>query len=138
MHRMNVVRMLESYALHLRADGRDGKANAVERAAQSIREVDSIPPNPADLDGVGEVLREIISDYQIRERNDELERLKRKYPYVQNLTKVSGIGPETAKRIHEEHGVSEVDELLNVDLTEVRGIGDKTENKIKGRVRRMS
>lgn len=130
--------MLEQYEKYLRVDGRSGKAASVGRAAQSIREADSIPPNPADLDGVGPSLREVISDYQIRGRNDELERLKREYPYLENLTKLNSVGPEMAKRIHEELGVSEIDEIVDADLESVHGIGDKTANKIRGSARRQS
>ncbi|AGM11546.1 DNA polymerase IV (family X), NT domain [Halogranum tailed virus 1] len=135
---MEVVRMLERYQKYLKADGRSGKAQAVGRAAQSIREADSIPPNPAELDGVGPALRDVISDYQIRGRNDELERLKREYPYLENLTRVNGIGPEMAKRIHEECNVSKVSELIDADLESVYGIGDKTANKIRGSARRQT
>jgi len=135
---MKVVRMLEEYEKYLRVDGRSGKAQAVARAAQSIREAESIPPDPTGLNGVGPSLREVISEYQIRERNSELERLKRDYPYLDNLTAVRGIGPEMAKRIHEELGVEEVSELIDADLEDVHGIGDKTANQIRGRARRQS
>jgi DNA polymerase (family 10) len=131
MHKGEVIEMLEEYELLLRVDGMDGKAAMVGMAAQSIREVESIPPDPMQIDGIGPFFREMIVDFQMKGTNEELEELRRWYPYARELTQVDGIGPTLARRLHDHIGVTTVRDLLDVDLTEVRGVGDATADAIR-------
>jgi len=123
--------MLEEYELLLRVDGMDGKAAMVGMAAQSIREAESIPPDPMQIDGIGPFFREMIVDFQMKRTNEELEQLRMWYPYASELTQVDGIGPTLARRLHDHVGVTCVEDLLEVELTEVRGVGEATAENIR-------
>ena len=131
MHKVEVIDMLEEYELLLRVDGMDGKAAMVGMAAQSIREAESIPPDPMQIDGIGPFFREMIVDFQMKGTNEELEQLRMWYPYARELTQVDGIGPTLARRLHDHVGVTCVEDLLEVELTEVRGVGEATAENIR-------
>lgn len=118
---------LELYADLLRADGRDGKARAVERAARSIEKTGFVTPDPAQLKYVGDTLREVIADLEIDGECDEIEALKAEYPHIIELTKINGIGPAYAQRIHDEYGITGISGLVIADLTAVRGITKEME-----------
>lgn len=130
MHRIEIAEALDEYALYLEADGRTGYSATVGNAAQNIRKADTVPPNPADLDGVGPKLRDIIMEYEFSGTIEECEELKKKYPYLEQLSKIRGVGPERARRMYETLGITTVEEVIDADLTQIRGFGNKTARKI--------
>jgi DNA polymerase (family 10) len=130
MHRIEIYNILNEYALYLEADGRSGYSSTIGNAAENIRRADTIPPNPAQIDGVGPKLRDLIMEYEVTGEIEELEELKQKYPYLGQLSKIRGVGPERARRIYETLGISTIDEVIEADLTKVHGIGEKTASKI--------
>ncbi len=121
---------MNEYALYLDADGRSGYSSTIGNAAENIRKADTIPPNPAEIDGVGPKLRDLIMEYEVSGEIQELEELKQKYPYLGQLSKIRGVGPERARRIYETLNISTVEEVIDANLTEVDGIGEKTAAKI--------
>ena len=123
---------LEALASFLRLDGQENRAIGYEKAARNIRRAPYIPPNPADIDGVGESIRTTIARWQRSGKIDELESLREKYAWFDDLNCVKYIGPKRARKIHEKLSVETIDDLLLVgqDLTLVNGIGPKTADKI--------
>lgn len=133
-----IAEQFERIRLHLIADGRDQEAVAYSNAADILRTTDFIPANPAELTGIGDVLRDDVMEYQRTGSIEKLTNLKEKHPYVEELTKVNGVGPTTAKRIHETLGIESIDELIkrSDELDEVYRIGETTAENIEQAARR--
>lgn len=127
----DVADTLEEIGRYLSAEG-SPMAHSYSRAANAVREADIIPANPAELDGVGEAMREDIETIRVGGSHPKLERLREKHPYLDDLTRVKGVGPKTASKIHDALGVDTVDELLEESdrLTIIYGIGDKKASRI--------
>jgi DNA polymerase/3'-5' exonuclease PolX len=77
--------LLAEYATYLSLDGQDGRAHAYDRAARAIQTVSYLPPNPADLDGVGDSIRTTIAKWQRSGTIEELDDLKEQYPWFEEL-----------------------------------------------------
>ena len=124
--------VLEEYATYLKLDEQDGRAMAYDRAARTIRTASYLPPNPADLDRVGDSIRTTIAKYQRSGKISELEELKEEYSWFGDLKDVSQLGPERARRIHHKFNVDDINDLIMVgdDVTMISGIGPKTAEKI--------
>lgn len=130
-----IAETLEEYATYLKLDGRDGKAMGVNRAANSILREKYLPPDPTDVDGVGESLRETVSDIRRTGTCEDLEHLKDKYSFYEELRGVQGIGPSTAKKLHYQARISTTEDLQAAidsgDILSVDGIGPKTAEKFE-------
>jgi len=128
----SIVSLLEEYAEYLELDGQDGRAHAYQNAANSIRRKGWMPPDPSDIHGIGDSIRTTIARYQVSGQIDELESLKEKYPYFEELRNVKYIGPSRAQTLHEKFNVEDIDDLLLVgtDITLLTGVGPKTADKI--------
>jgi len=130
MHKFDIAEALDEYALYLEADGRSGYSSTVGNAAKNIRRADTVPPNPADIDGVGPKIRDIIMEYEMTGHIEACEELQKKYPYLAELSKIRGVGPKRARKMYEELEITTIDEVIESDLTKVRGFGEKTARKI--------
>jgi DNA polymerase IV (family X) len=119
---------LEKFSDFLRLDEQDGRAYAYETAAQVLRRRRVIPPDPSQLDGIGDSTRTTIAEYQHSGTIDELEELCDEYPWYDAMRSVNGIGQARAQQIHEKFNVESLDDLILVgsDLTLISGIGQVT------------
>lgn len=124
--------VLDEYATFLRLDGQEGRAYAYEGAAREIRKRRFLPPNPAEIDGIGDQIRDTLATYQRRGSIPELDALKAEYEWYDELRHVDGIGPSRAEQLHEKFNINTIDELLMVgeDLTLADGIGPTRADKI--------
>lgn len=134
--------VLEEYATYLKLDGQDGRATGYDRAARNIRRASFLPPDPSDIDGIGDSIRTKIAKYQRSGSIEELDDLYRQYPWFEELKDVSHVGPARARKLHEELHVDDLDDLLlvarNGDLTLIDGVGPKTAEKIEQSAERQS
>ena len=137
MHLIEISKALDEYAKYLEADGRPGYSATVGNASENIRQAENVPPNPADIDGIGPTIRDIIVQLEITGEIEECEKLKEEHPYLEELSEVRGVGPNRARAIYDEFGITTVEELLDVDLREVSGIGEKTEQKLRREAKRL-
>ena len=127
--------VMELYAEYLDLDGRAGKARGVRGAANSVGQARFIPPDPCDIDGIGPSWREVVNEIRRRGTCSELEQLKERYSYYEELQDVEGIGPSTAQRLAEVGGIETKEELDKAiesgDILEIPRIGPKTAEKFK-------
>jgi len=134
--------LLAEYATYLELDGQSGRAHAYDRAARAIQTANYLPPNPADLDGVGDSIRTTIAKWQRSGTIEELDDLKNQYPWFEELRQVSHVGPARARALHEKLRVDDLDDLLlvarNGDLILIDGVGPKTAEKIERSAKRQS
>lgn len=128
---ISLLNELDDYEDHLKAEGFDGKAHSVRQAKRSIYNASTIPPDPSVLDGIGEHLREVIVEFRTSGVINELEELREKRPYLDELTEVKEVGPKRAIRLHEQAGVDTVDDMMRTDLTTADGIGPATADSIR-------
>lgn len=127
-----LIEELDEYAEYLELDGQSRKSIAYSKVAERLRDVDYIPPNPCEINGVGEKTRDVITEFMESGEISELEELKDTHSYYENLREISGVGPNTARKLHDTLGVETVSELVerSNELTKVTGIGEKTARKI--------
>lgn len=123
----DIADVLDEYSTFLELDGQEGRAHAYDKAARAIRRRRFLPPDPSDIDGVGDAIRTTIASYQRSGSIDELDKLKDQYSWYDELKAVNGIGPARAETIHEKFNVETLDDLILVgnDLTLLSRVGDK-------------
>lgn len=130
----DVIDALDEVAEYLELDGQRGRAAAYRKAANSIRRAPYIPPDPAELDGVGETIRNDIAEFQQTGEIRTLRKLKEKHPYYEEFKDIDGIGTVTAARLGD-HGITTTDELREAinsgEVLEVERVGTKTVEKIE-------
>ncbi|GAB4140430.1 MAG: DNA polymerase/3'-5' exonuclease PolX [Bacteroidia bacterium] len=91
-----------------------------------------------EISGIGEHTAERITEFLKTKRISTFEELKRKVPFeLLELMEVSGIGPQTLKKIHEELGIQTKEEFIkaleNGTIAQLKGFGaKKTENIRRG------
>ena len=125
---------LEEYSTYLELDGQEGRAHAYDRAARAIRNRGYIPPNPADIDGVGEAVRDTITEYQTSGEISDLQSLKEDHHYYENLKNIDGVGPTRARQMHDRLRIDTVSDVILVgdDLTLLPRVGERrAENIVK-------
>lgn len=136
-----LANLLEEYATYIRIDGNDGRAKAYDRAAYSVKSASYLPPNPADIEGIGDTIRTTIAQWQRSGEIEELKELKEQYDWYKEIKDVDGIGPARAQQLHDKLRVDSIDDLLLVakegDLTMIDGIGPATANKIQESARNL-
>lgn len=127
-----ISELLEEFALFLQLDNQDGRASAYERAARNISSRRYLPADPSQIEGVGDGIRTTIARWQRTGEVEELETLRERYDWFDELKDVKHIGPSRAKTFHKKFHVDSLDDLLLVgdDLTMVNGIGQVTADKI--------
>lgn len=126
----DVATLLEEIAMFLEAQGSREAYNYTE-AANAVHHATVIPANPAELDGIGPKMRDVIEDIRVYGTHERLEHLRDEYPHLKELTKVDGVGPVMAKRLGEA-GFGTPEDLVGEQeaLMEVHGIGFTTAEKI--------
>lgn len=124
------------------------KIRAYRRAARSITGLSRSVRAIADtgdlrqIPGVGASLEEKILEWLSSGTIDEIARLKSAIPPgVLEFTRISGIGKNLARRLHDELGVGSLDELeaaaRSRQIRAMRGLGSKTEMMILRELDRM-
>lgn len=132
---------LEELSVHAKADEDEYAARSYQIAASGLRTVESIPPNPCDLDCVDETARDAVAEWRGYGEIDKLQELQDKRPYLSELTRVKLLGPETAKRLHEQHDVHGLDDLKEMlesgEIEDVHGIGSSTATTFRRSIAQM-
>lgn len=134
-------RLREIYQL-MQLDGESRfRAIAFDRAAQTIEslnddinyyiENDSL----TDIKGIGNSIAEDIQQYAKTEKIKVLQSLRKRIPAgVIKWLDISGLGPKNIAKIHEELGISELDELKEAcqdgRVAKLGGLGEKSAQKI--------
>lgn len=141
----DIARHLEEIANALEQTGANThRISAYRRAASRIADYDESvaqiaksrgPTGLEDISGVGESLARLIDEY-VKSGNTGLhERLKGQLDPAALFAELPGVGEELGRRIHEELGVSTLEELEQVahegKLETVEGIGSETVRAIK-------
>ena len=126
---------LDEITLHLRLEGNDWQANQYRKASSALRTAPFIPPDPSELNDIGETIRDDIAEYRAFGEIERLEDMRDKRPYLAPLTRVAGLGPKTAETLYEEKGIETIDDLIEIlddeSIEEVSGIGPKTATKFR-------
>ena len=131
----------EIYQLMQLAGENRFRAIAFDRAAQTIESLDGNiseyieNDNLTDIKGIGKSIAEDISSYAKTGKIEVLESLREKIPagIIQWLD-ISGLGPKNIAKIHDELGISELEELKEAcqdgRIAELDGLGEKSAQKI--------
>ena len=115
-------------------------ARSVDGASEPVSEMTEAELTA--LRGVGKStaskIRELVESGSIA----RLEELRAQFPpgFVA-LTRVPGVGPKTAVRLHDELGIKDIDDLRGAierhDLRDLPGMGEKTEENIRAAIERL-
>lgn len=128
----NLVDALDEIALHYRLDDKAFIARQYEQAAETIMGADMLPPDPSDLDGIGDAIRDDIAEWRAFGKIPRLESMRNTRPYLADLCRLDGVGPKTAEKLNHELGVETVEDVAHrEDLILVSGIGEKTAKDIR-------
>ncbi len=118
------------------------KAIAFDKASQTIAGLsDDINTyieneNLTDIKGIGKSIAQDIYDYARTGTMPVLEDFKKKVPVgLIKWLDISGLGPKNILKIHQEFGITEIEELKelidNGKLAELPGLGGKSAEKIR-------
>jgi DNA polymerase/3'-5' exonuclease PolX len=127
-----LANVLDEYSTYLELDGQDGRAHAYDKAARSIRARHYLPPDPSNIDNIGENIRTKIAQYQRNGEIEELSKLKEEYTWFTELNQVKHIGPSRAEQLHEKFNIETIDDLILVgdDITLLPRVGEKRAQNI--------
>ncbi|WP_135823803.1 DNA polymerase/3'-5' exonuclease PolX [Halorussus ruber] len=117
------------------------KPRAYRRAARSVEslseDIEDVYERGElqDVEGVGESIAEKIAEYLETGELEYYEELKADRPVdIEAVTRVEGVGPQTAKTLHEELGVTDLEDLEQAaregEIAEVEGFGEKTQQNV--------
>lgn len=130
-----LAEQLDELSLHFRLKERGRLARDCQLAASEIKQIDFLPPNPSELDSVSREVRDFVADFRAYGEIPKLVEMRKEHPYLSELTRISKVGPATAKQLHKETGVSTIEDVRELDnagqLEEVSGIGPKTATTIR-------
>jgi len=117
------------------------RVRAYENAMRAVESLDTdvdtlTPAQLMKVKGIGKSTAQKISEYLQSGRIDKLEKLRAKYPPgVVALSQVPGLGPKHVKKLREELGVQNIEDLRGaLDAQAIRhleGFGEKSEEKLK-------
>lgn len=136
--------LFDEWSELLQLSGEDGfRVRAYDRASRAIAglamDLADIPRDElVDLPNIGKGMRARIVEFLDTGSISELEDLREQVPAgMRDLLKVSGLGPKKAILLHEQLGVSSIEDLkAAIDarkLRDIKGLGAKTEaNLAKG------
>jgi DNA polymerase (family 10) len=124
------------------------RVNAYREAARVIRDspvsVEELAREgrATELSGVGKTLEEKILALVDTGSIPAADKLKERFPVsLVEVTQVPGIGARTARRLHEELGISDLEQLREAAeagrLRGVRGLGPKAEQNVLAAVERL-
>lgn len=112
------ARLREIYQLMQIAGENRFRAIAFDRAAQAIEALEGDiqqyinQDNLTDIDGVGSSIAKDITSYAENGTIEVLESLRERIPPgIVKWLKISGLGPKSIKKIHQELGITELEEL---------------------------
>jgi hypothetical protein len=143
LERVAIAAVLREIGVRLRLGGDNPfRARAYETGARAVDELSDLEPTRrvkagtlTELGGIGEALAAVISDLLRSGRTEVLERLRAANPAaLLELSQLSGLSMERARRLHDALGVNGVDELAEAAeagrVREVRGFGPKSEKAL--------
>jgi DNA polymerase (family 10) len=126
---------LDEISLHYDLQDMSHVSRQYQKASRELRKADFIPPDPSEIDHIGDAVRDDIAEWRAFGEISRLESMRAERPYLSNLTKIEKVGPTTAQSIYNEKGavsVEDVRELAeNDELEDVSGIGPKTATVIE-------
>jgi DNA polymerase (family 10) len=134
-------RLREIYQLMQLAGENRFRAIAFDRAAQTIESLDEDignyieNDNLTDIEGIGDSIAEDIKSYADTGKIEVLESLREQIPAgIIKWLDISGLGPKNIAKIHQELGISELDELKEAcqdgRVAGLDGLGEKSAQKI--------
>lgn len=141
MKNKEIADKLYEIADFLEMQGVDWKPRAYRRAAREIEslseDIDDIHERGGleEIEGVGENIAEKIADFLETGEMDYYQELKEELPVdIEALTSVEGLGPKSVKKLYDELGITDLEELEKAaqkgEIAEVEGFGEKTQEKI--------
>jgi len=124
------------------------KTLAYHRAADAIGRspVDLVAAyrtgNPPKVPGVGQAISDKIAEQVTTGQMRFLEKLRAEIPAsLVELLQIPGLGPRTVRQLHEELGITTIDELrtaaANESIRGVRGLSERTEQLILEGIARL-
>lgn len=121
---------------------RDG-ARTVSTLSRDISEMVEQGEDLTELSGIGEDLAEKIEEIVKTGNLEQLRELEeRTPPELAEMLDVAGLGPKRVQTIHQELGVTNLDELQEAAeegrIRELHGLGEKTEERIREDVARWN
>ncbi len=141
MMNKKIAEMFNEIADLLELKGVDFKPRAYRKAARKIEsmkkdihdfyEEDKLK----DIEGVGDAMEIKIKEIIENDDLEYLEELREELPSgLVDVMKVPDIGPKSAKKLHDELGIEGLDSLKeeaeNGNIRNIKGFGEKTEQKI--------
>jgi len=133
--------MFNEIADLLELKGVDFKPRAYRKAARKIESMKKDishyyeEDNLKEIEGVGDAMEKKIKEIIDTGALEYLEELKEELPSgLIDVMRVPDIGPKSAKKLHEELGIKDLDSLKNEaeegNIKDIKGFGEKTEKKI--------
>jgi DNA polymerase (family 10) len=123
------------------------RARAYEKAALSLEnvanELADLPiADLLEIPGVGDSVAKRIREYVDTGRIARLEELRAKFPRdLVLLSRIPGIGPKTLHRLRSELGIENLEDLKKAieahEIRDLRGLGEKSEEKIRLGIERL-
>ncbi len=143
VHNSDVAKIFKEVADLLEIEGANpfrvrayrNAAHTIEELPQSLREMLAEGEDLSQLPDIGEDLAGKIAEIVETGRLAQLEEIKgRTPPELGDMLDVSGLGPKRVQTLHQELGISTLQELQEAAerhrVREVEGLGPKTEAKI--------
>ncbi len=136
-----IAQMFSEIADLLELKGVDFKPRAYRKSARKIRSMkDDITEyyregNLKDIEGVGDAMETKIEEIIETDSLEYLEELKEELPAgLIDVMKVPDIGPKSAKKLHDELGIEDLESLKEEaeegNIKSIKGFGEKTQQKI--------
>lgn len=143
-----LARQFREIATLLKLAGEDGfRVRAYERSADAIaaatRDLSAVPPEErAAIKGIGASTARKIAEYLETGSIAMLDELRERVPPgMVALTRIPGLGPKTAKLLHDRLGIDSLDALADAieagQLRDLPGLGAKTEANLREALERM-
>jgi len=145
----DVARLMEEIVELLEIKGEQPfRVNAYRTAARRIEglrepvETVHAEGRLRSINGIGPALEQKIGEFLTTGRLEYIERLRAEFPAgLAELTQVPGLGPRTAKLVHDTLGVDSLDALEAAaranKLRDVPGLGEKTEQRVLAELERL-
>ena len=141
MMNKKIAQMFNEIADLLELKGVDFKPRAYRKAARKIESMKEDishyyeDDDLKEIEGVGDAMEKKIKEIIETGSLEYLEELKEELPSgLVNVMKVPDIGPKSAKKLHDELGIKDLDSLKEEaekgNIKDIKGFGEKTEKKI--------
>jgi len=141
MMNKKIAQMFNEIADLLELKGVDFKPRAYRKAARKIESMKEDishyyeDDNLKDIEGVGDAMEKKIKEIIETGSLEYLEELKEELPSgLINVMKVPDIGPKSAKKLHDELEIKDLDSLKEEaekgNIKDIKGFGEKTQKKI--------